>query len=939
MRHLAFFAAALSALSASADLPVTLVNNTNGQFADDDIYVAILGEQKGVGYIYYDMAKSSSAATVRPLNESVNTLPGTGPFATYADVFTKLSDIPGKVVYLGDTYACRMFISFKSPMYLHAFAQGYAGADLNNPSDPNASVRWELVEFTYAPGSGSGKDFDEIWINTTRVDAFQYPMGLELWSTGHYPYTKRGENVSYKTVIDKWNSTLGNTVYKDCLYNLITKDNVGGIIKQPSKVKSIKDQNIFDDYINKIWTYFSSHTANIDMGLLGRWTGKVEGEKFVLTCAEGHYWQPGSVATIDAKPDTEDVIEGAGVFASGSDISKTVQSMFCAAFNRGMIRATSDLQDWNPDGPTKAFSGGTEYPCNEYVKFFHDPAISPSGKTYAFSYDDTYDQSATCYANNPTRATVTIGGFSDSNPDPGTDPDPDPNPGTDPDPDPNPGTDPDNNQSLEKNFSADDHTQGNPFAGPYSLKLYPSEGGVAVVARFEGNYEGFDGPWLWNYTNGFEETKMTSAGNRSYRYLINNVAPGTTVTVAVKIAYAGGMSVSPQVSYVVPDKAQPVLPTVTLSSDPSSCKTGETVVFTANVNPGDYEVDAVVVRIDGTALVTAPVAGSENTKYSAEWTATSAGDHVVVAEVTAGGRTITSPELRYTVTAPAPDPVLPTVTLSSDPSSCRTGETVVFTANVNPGDYEVDAVVVRIDGNALVTTPVAGSENTKYSAQWTATSAGDHVVVAEVTAGGRTITSPELRYTVTAPAPDPVLPTVTLSSDPSSCRTGETVVFTANVNPGDYEVDAVVVRIDGNALVTTPVAGSENTKYTAEWTATSAGDHIVVAEVTAGGRTITSPELRYTVTASDPGNASLTNPGESLEALVIYPNPASSEIHLRTRGAGVVSLLSLDGNCIGQYDVESVATIDVSWLNPGLYFVRFIEDGGFAPVVKRLIIK
>lgn len=545
MRHLTFFAAALSALCASADLPVTLVNNTNGQFADDDIYVAILGEQKGVGYIYYDMAKSTSAATVRPLNESVNTLPGTGPFTTYADVFTKLSDIPGKVVYLGDTYACRMFISFKSPMYLHAFAQGYAGADLNNPSDPNATVRWELVEFTYTPGSGSGKDYDEIWINTTRVDAFQYPMGLELWSTGHYPYTKRGENVSYKTVIDKWNSTLGNTVYKDCLYNLITKDNVGGIIKQPSKVKSIKDQNIFDDYINKIWTYFSNHTANIDMGLLGRWTGKVEGEKFVLTCAEGHYWQPGSVATIDAKPDTEDVIEGAGVFASGSDISKTVQSMSCAAFNRGMIRATSDLQDWNPDGPTKAFSGGTEYPCNEYVKFFHDPAISSGGKTYAFSYDDTYDQSATCYANNPTRATVTIGGFSDSNPDPGTDPDPDPNPGTDPD----------NNQSLEKNFSADDHTQGNPFAGPYSLKLYPSEGGVAVVARFEGNYEGFDGPWLWNYTNGFEETKMTSAGDGSYRYLINNVAPGTTVTVAVKIAYAGGMSVSPQVSYVVPDKA------------------------------------------------------------------------------------------------------------------------------------------------------------------------------------------------------------------------------------------------------------------------------------------------------------------------------------------------------------------------------------------------
>lgn len=185
----------------------------------------------------------------------------------------------------------------------------------------------------------------------------------------------------------------------------------------------------------------------------------------------------------------------------------------------------------------------------------------------------------------------------------------------------------------------------------------------------------------------------------------------------------------------------------------------------------------------------------------------------------------------------------------------------------------------------------------------------------------------------------PVLPTVTLSSDRSSCQTGETVVFTANVKPGDSEVDAVVVRIDGNTLATTPVAGSENTKYSAEWAATSAGDHVVVAEVTADGRTITSPELRYTVTASDPGNASLTNPGESSETLVIYPNPASSEIHLLTLRAGVVSLLSLDGNCIGQYDVDSVATIDVSWLNPGLYFVRFNEDGGLTPIVKRLIIK
>ncbi len=629
-RKLILLAAAFTALYASADMPVTLVNNSNGQFADSDIYIAIIGEQNGTGYIYYDLPNSSSAPAVKPLNESVNTLPGTGPFSTYADVFTKLSDIPGKQIMLGYTHACRMFIGFKSPMYLHAFAQGYAGADLNNPGDPNSKIRWELVEFTHGHDNGN-----EIWINTTRVDAFQYPMGLEVWGESYTPYTKRGETVDYRTVVDKWTSAYNNTVYKDCFYNLITTDNLGGIIKQPSKVSTIKDQNIFDSYVNKIWEYFKTNTANIDMGLLGRWTGTVQGDNFVLTHADDRYWPLGAVATIPGRPTTTDVIEGAGVFARGNNTDKTVQAMFCAAFNRGMFRATTDLQDWNPDGPVKAFSGGTEYPCNEYVKFFHDPSITASdGRTYAFAYDDTYDQSATCYCHLPTRATITIGGFASGEPIPAvptavitanpsgckvgetveftaevnggdyeisdvvlkingealtTTPvsrgvqsvhkatwtavaegsysvvaemtagdksftsapvefKVSPAGGEDPTPTPGPG---DDEQVVVKEFTADDHSEGS-FAGPYRIKFSPSGTGVLVTASFEGEYVGFAGPWLWNYTDGFAETMMEPDGNGSYEYQIPDVLPGHTVTVAVKIAFAGGMGVSPQVSYTVP---------------------------------------------------------------------------------------------------------------------------------------------------------------------------------------------------------------------------------------------------------------------------------------------------------------------------------------------------------------------------------------------------
>ncbi|MDE6276701.1 MAG: hypothetical protein K2M06_01185, partial [Muribaculaceae bacterium] len=437
IRTSCFAALALAAMSASADIPVKILNNSNGDFADDEVYIGILGQIK-TNYIYYDLQESASQkrCVIHTLDESVNRLHATEGDWGYADIFTKLSDIPDNTFYIGDTFACRMFIAFKSPMYLHAFPTGYAGADMNNPNDPNAKVRWELIEFTYEPEIYDG----QIWINHTRVDAFQYPMGLELYATGNRdgsrPYTKRGEIVNYRTVIDRWNSAYASTPYKDCYYNLIEKDNLGGIIKQPSKVESVKHAHLFDDYINKIWDYFRTNEANINMGILGRWTGRVQGDAFILTCAEGTYWEIGSTATVN-KPTTEDAIEGAGPFAEGSDRDKTVQSMFCSAFNRGQFRAQTAEQNWDPENGIKPFQGGTEYPCNEYVKFFHDTAISASdGKTYAFAYDDTYDQSATCYTTAPTAVTVTLGGFANGGGGGEENPNPNPTPNPDPQPDP-----------------------------------------------------------------------------------------------------------------------------------------------------------------------------------------------------------------------------------------------------------------------------------------------------------------------------------------------------------------------------------------------------------------------------------------------------------------------------------------------------------------------
>ena len=399
--------AAPSIWAASPDrIPAKIVNNT--VFSDDEIYVAIIGKQKvggAVQDIYYDLrANNSGDACTRQLTPSLNTMHKQAGDWGYANIFCKLSEIKDKTVYISQTFANRMFFGFKSPMYLHVHETGgYAGADLQNPSDPNYDIRWDLMEFTY-------DEYKVMFVNTTRVDAFQYPMGVELWggAGANNPYMKRGETVSYNEVINRWKAETNGSVFANCLQTNVTKDGVGPIIMQPSKVASVKNTGCFDDYINRIWSTFSGKTIRVKMGVLGTWTGRVNGSNFVLTCVEGE--RRGQTATV-GRPTTVDVIEGAGEFARyhNSDADLPVQAMFCGAMNRGMINVNlgdGQEQDW---GDTSKFFKIDTY--NPYVKFFHQKDLSYAGYTYAFAYDDTFDQSATCATSNPERMTFTIGGF------------------------------------------------------------------------------------------------------------------------------------------------------------------------------------------------------------------------------------------------------------------------------------------------------------------------------------------------------------------------------------------------------------------------------------------------------------------------------------------------------------------------------------------------
>jgi len=155
-------------------LKLPYVFENNSEYLDSEIYVALVGKYETMGDVWMNMTTSALVT----MNASYNTVSGPSwsspPDRKYSNIFVKLSDIPNKTIQIPKgLFASRIFISFKSPMYLHFHDDGgYAGANLSSSTDPNDGIRWELVELSW--------DNSGVFTNTSRVDAYQYPMGIEV---------------------------------------------------------------------------------------------------------------------------------------------------------------------------------------------------------------------------------------------------------------------------------------------------------------------------------------------------------------------------------------------------------------------------------------------------------------------------------------------------------------------------------------------------------------------------------------------------------------------------------------------------------------------------------------------------------------------------------------------------------------------------------------
>lgn len=388
-----------SNLQAQTTVPFTLSNNST--YADGNVYVAIVGIVNG-NFVWIDPKTSA----VNLMSVSNNTVPGpvingnTGPGGNglYANCFAKLSDIPNKTFNIPGIAGCRILISFNSQLYLYFFGasgspSGYAAPNLANPTDPNQGIRFETIELTNASNG--------LWVNTTRVDSYQYPMGLEVWGNSGF-YQKVGELIPHSQILSQWQST-APSAFAGCY------DATNGIIKFPSKTAAFQtggaQANYFGSYIDAIWSKYQSGNLVFNAGDAGTWSGRVSGNVFTFTRASD-----GQVGTISNKPTNLEVMEGSGVMAAGGQWDKVIQAQICAAINRHAI----DLNV--ATGTTQDFSNAANYyqtsPYNWYCKFWHRSDISYNSLTYAFCYDDVFNHSSTINASSPVRTTITVGGFS-----------------------------------------------------------------------------------------------------------------------------------------------------------------------------------------------------------------------------------------------------------------------------------------------------------------------------------------------------------------------------------------------------------------------------------------------------------------------------------------------------------------------------------------------
>ncbi|HUG25525.1 glycoside hydrolase family 64 protein [Piscinibacter sp.] len=372
-----------------------VVNQTNGRWADGDVYWSIIGRDWNTGHFVH-VDRSGNLIPMQLSDNGALTKNG----QAYTNYFHKLSEL--RSVTIPAINSARILMSVGGPMYIQVNVDvngniGYAGANIANPSDPNTDVIFDFGEMAILP---QGHANQGIFINTTRVDQFGFPLKLRLQGLNGYdrtvgePLTESRDALFQKFVAETPAPFRGLAQAPYAPYRIMA----------PSHATFLNGQvnaTYLQAYIDAVWARYRNEDLVFTLENLGTFRGRVSGDRFTFT--GGH--QNGTFF-INGKPSTSMAFLGNGFLddATGgtTDVGTQlqIQAQMCAALNRHVVETPAN---WH----NASFFYPAGQVANWFAKFWHDHSIDRLA--YGFAYDDVGGHSPSLHTDAPTAVTYTIG--------------------------------------------------------------------------------------------------------------------------------------------------------------------------------------------------------------------------------------------------------------------------------------------------------------------------------------------------------------------------------------------------------------------------------------------------------------------------------------------------------------------------------------------------
>ena len=371
-----------------------IVNQTNGKWADSQVYWAIIGRDWLTGdFVHVDLSGNLIPMRLGDNGQLVKNGQG------YANYFFSLAQ--SSSVTIPPISSARILLSVGSPMYIRVVADGnghiaYAGANIENPSDPNRDVIFDFGEMAILP---KGHPSPGIFVNTTRVDQFGFPLKLRVQGLNGYdqtvgePLTEGRDTLVQKFIAEVPAEFRGLAQAPYAPYRIMAPAHA-------TFTAGKANANYLQAYIDSLWAKYRTQDLVFTLGGLGTFTGRVVGDQFRFTGGN-----KGGTFFINGKPSTSMALLGNGFLADpagASDVGTQlqIQAQICAALNRHVVEQPANWHN------AAAFYPAGQ-PANWFAKFWHDHSID--NLAYGFAYDDVGGFSPSLYTDSPTVVTFTIG--------------------------------------------------------------------------------------------------------------------------------------------------------------------------------------------------------------------------------------------------------------------------------------------------------------------------------------------------------------------------------------------------------------------------------------------------------------------------------------------------------------------------------------------------